>query len=105
MAFAVRDDGAVQEVDLGPPTGLDVLEHARLVVVGDFLAGGVMEKLDGIVATNTTVARPEGLRSPNRTERGGLSGRPLRERSPNTDRGLPARGARKMQESPMAGRP
>lgn len=37
--------------------------------------------IDGIVATNTTVSRPETLRSPNRDEKGGLSGAPLRERS------------------------
>ncbi len=33
--------------------------------------------MDGIVATNTTLAR-DGLRSPNRVESGGLSGKPLR---------------------------
>lgn len=37
--------------------------------------------LDGIVATNTTVARPTQLVSPGRAEHGGLSGAPLRERS------------------------
>ena len=37
--------------------------------------------LDGIVATNTTIARPATLRSPARAETGGLSGRPLRSRS------------------------
>ena len=35
---------------------------------------------EGIIATNTTLAR-EGLRSPAREETGGLSGRPLRQRS------------------------
>jgi dihydroorotate dehydrogenase len=38
-------------------------------------------RLDGIVATNTTTARPGSLKSTNRTALGGLSGRPLRERS------------------------
>ncbi|MCB1993526.1 MAG: dihydroorotate dehydrogenase (quinone), partial [Geminicoccaceae bacterium] len=33
--------------------------------------------IDGIIATNTTIARPPGLRSPARAEKGGLSGRPL----------------------------
>jgi dihydroorotate dehydrogenase len=37
--------------------------------------------LDGIVATNTTVARPTQLVSPGRAEHGGLSGAPLRARS------------------------
>ncbi len=38
-------------------------------------------RLDGIVATNTTIARPETLRSLNRGETGGLSGAPLFEHS------------------------
>ncbi len=38
------------------------------------------EGIDGIIATNTTVAR-DGLRSKNKSETGGLSGRPLRQRS------------------------
>ena len=38
-------------------------------------------RLDGIVATNTTIARPASLRSGNRGETGGLSGAPLFEQS------------------------
>lgn len=34
-------------------------------------------KLDGVIATNTTLARLPGLNDPNRDEKGGLSGRPL----------------------------
>ncbi len=37
-------------------------------------------KIDGVIATNTTISR-EGLESENRTEMGGLSGRPLTNRS------------------------
>ena len=37
--------------------------------------------LDGVVAVNTTTERPEELRSPNRTEAGGLSGDPLEPRA------------------------
>jgi dihydroorotate dehydrogenase len=37
--------------------------------------------LDGVVATNTTTERPEGLRSPNATETGGLSGAPIEDRA------------------------
>ena len=33
--------------------------------------------LDGVIATNTTTSRPESLKSPNRAERGGLSGKPI----------------------------
>lgn len=35
--------------------------------------------LDGVVATNTTTDRPETLRSPDRVEEGGLSGKPLED--------------------------
>jgi len=35
--------------------------------------------LDGVIATNTTTSRPDSLQSPNRAERGGLSGRPIRD--------------------------
>jgi dihydroorotate dehydrogenase len=38
-------------------------------------------ELDGIVATNTTIARPASLRSGNSKQTGGLSGAPLFERS------------------------
>ena len=37
-------------------------------------------KIDGVIATNTTISR-EGLQSENKTETGGLSGKPLRKRS------------------------
>ncbi|MFC6827225.1 quinone-dependent dihydroorotate dehydrogenase [Halopelagius fulvigenes] len=37
--------------------------------------------LDGVIATNTTTDRPEGLRNPNRVERGGLSGKPIESRA------------------------
>lgn len=37
--------------------------------------------LDGVVATNTTTDRPEGLRNPNKVERGGLSGKPIESRA------------------------
>ncbi|MUW13966.1 quinone-dependent dihydroorotate dehydrogenase [Halorubrum sp. CBA1125] len=33
--------------------------------------------LDGVIATNTTTSRPDSLRSPQRAERGGLSGKPI----------------------------
>ncbi|MFD1586749.1 quinone-dependent dihydroorotate dehydrogenase [Halorientalis brevis] len=37
--------------------------------------------LDGVVATNTTTDRPASLRSPNRVEKGGLSGKPVEHRA------------------------
>lgn len=37
--------------------------------------------IDGLIATNTTIARPETLQSSNKAETGGLSGQPLLKRS------------------------
>ncbi|MBV9790584.1 MAG: quinone-dependent dihydroorotate dehydrogenase, partial [Chloroflexi bacterium] len=48
------------------------------------LASGV----DGIIATNTTIDRPVSLREAAKTETGGLSGAPLRERSTDVIRYL-----------------
>ena len=47
----------------------------------DVLAVATEARLDGIVATNTTIERPAGLRSPNRAQQGGLSGKPLARRT------------------------
>ena len=46
------------------------------------IAGTCLEVgIDGIVATNTTISRPEGLRDANAVQDGGLAGRPLFELS------------------------
>lgn len=37
--------------------------------------------LDGVIATNTTTDRPETLKSPDRVEEGGLSGKPVEEQA------------------------
>ncbi|XP_026653392.2 dihydroorotate dehydrogenase (quinone), mitochondrial isoform X4 [Zonotrichia albicollis] len=44
--------------------------------------------VDGLIVSNTTVSRPSGLRSRQRTEPGGLSGKPLRELSTQTIRDM-----------------
>jgi dihydroorotate dehydrogenase len=54
----------------------DLTEAELEDALGAMVAAGV----DGIIATNTTLAR-EGLRSSARAEAGGLSGKPLRDRS------------------------
>jgi dihydroorotate dehydrogenase len=51
------------------------------VEISDIVSVVLETGLDGIVATNTTIARPPNLRSRGRGETGGLSGRPLRDRS------------------------
>ena len=42
--------------------------------------------MDGMVISNTTVSRPASLKSEFKTEKGGLSGEPLREKSTETIR-------------------
>jgi dihydroorotate dehydrogenase len=56
-------------VKLSPDLPDPAVEDA-LNIVGDL-------DLDGVVATNTTTDRPASLRSPNRVEEGGLSGKPV----------------------------
>jgi dihydroorotate dehydrogenase len=60
-------------VKLSPDLPHPAVEDA-LAVVDDL-------GLDGVVATNTTTDRPPGLRSPERVERGGLSGKPIEDRA------------------------
>lgn len=60
--------------DLPDPAIEDALE-----VVADL-------DLDGVIATNTTTARPDDLTSANRVEEGGLSGEPIREQATETVR-------------------
>jgi dihydroorotate dehydrogenase len=53
------------------------LTNDQLLDIIDIVAD---TKIDGVIATNTTISR-EGLQSGNKTETGGLSGKPLRHRS------------------------
>jgi dihydroorotate dehydrogenase len=45
-------------------------------------------KVDGLVVSNTTVSRDESLKSPYKVERGGLSGKPVKEKSTETIRAM-----------------
>ena len=63
-------------VKLSPDLAAPAIEEA-LGVVDDL-------DLDGVIATNTTIERPPGLRNPNKAERGGLSGKPIEERATGT---------------------
>jgi dihydroorotate dehydrogenase len=47
----------------------------------DIVATALVRRVDGLIVSNTTVARPASLSSRNRAESGGLSGRPLFEPS------------------------
>ena len=60
----------------------------------DIVAVALARKADGLIVSNTTVARPASLRSRHRDEAGGLSGRPLFEPSTRFSRApiLPSAG-------------
>ncbi|EJN60069.1 quinone-dependent dihydroorotate dehydrogenase [Halogranum rubrum] len=60
-------------VKLSPDLSEGAIEDA-LAVVDDL-------GLDGVIATNTTTERPDSLQSPEKAERGGLSGKPIEERA------------------------
>jgi len=78
---AVQDAVAGAEAENPPPLLLKVAPDLTEEDKHD-IAGVALEKgLDGLIATNTTIARPEGLLDANRDETGGLSGRPLFEPS------------------------
>lgn len=64
--------------DMSDAEGAEVLRELAVLPV------------DGVVATNTTVARPNSLKSPYAGEAGGLSGRPLHSRSVAVVRALRA---------------
>ena len=49
--------------------------------IAQIVEAGVRHRLDGLIVSNTTLDRPESLRSPHAGEAGGLSGRPLRSRA------------------------
>ncbi len=50
-------------------------------------------KIDGVIATNTTISR-EGITSENKKEMGGLSGKPLNKRATDVIRFLSEKGNR-----------
>jgi len=66
-----------QELTTKPPLLLkiapDLSESQAEVIARTVMDYGI----DGVIVSNTTIARPETLRSPHRGETGGLSGKPL----------------------------
>ncbi len=64
-----------------PPLLLKVAPDLTDDHMRDIAEVALEKNLDGLIATNTTIERPAGLKDPNRSETGGLSGRPLFEPS------------------------
>lgn len=74
--IAAREESG-RQVPLLVKIAPDLTAEERADIAAVALADGI----DGVIVSNTTVARPPGLRSPHAGEAGGLSGRPLFEQS------------------------
>ncbi len=70
---------ALAERPPAPPLVLKIAPDLTPDDLRDIAAVALERRLDGLIATNTTVARPGGLVGRQRGEAGGLSGRPLFE--------------------------
>lgn len=79
-ALAARDH-AVPDPERRPALLVKLAPDLDRQGLEDAAAAAIATGLDGLVMGNTTVDRPADLRSLHRGEGGGLSGRPLRERS------------------------
>ncbi len=65
----------------GPPIFLKVAPDLEPVEIEDIAAVALTSGIDGLIVSNTTIARPPGLRSNLAREGGGLSGAPLKDRA------------------------
>ena len=82
---------AAQPHDAKPPILVKIAPDLSERELDEIVATAQDAGIAGIIATNTTLDRPSSLRSRHRTETGGLSGRPLRERSLDVVRHLSRR--------------
>ncbi|SDD09059.1 quinone-dependent dihydroorotate dehydrogenase [Belnapia rosea] len=65
----------------GPPVLVKIAPDLSDEALGPVIETCVAQGAAGLIVSNTTIARPAGLRSAHRGEAGGLSGAPLRERA------------------------
>jgi dihydroorotate dehydrogenase len=72
---------ARDETDPRRPLMLKIAPDLDARGLEDIIATALIRRIDGLIVSNTTVARPATLTSRNRGESGGLSGRPLFEPS------------------------
>ncbi len=69
--------GAILRLDRSLPLLLKVAPDLTEDDKRDIAEVAISQGLDGLIATNTTVSRPDSLQDPEAAEIGGLSGRPL----------------------------
>jgi len=82
------------------PIAVKIAPDMSPVEIDAFARQAIHYEIDGIIATNTTFSRDGVETSPQRNENGGLSGRPLCERSTTTVRQL---GTRLADQIPIIG--
>jgi dihydroorotate dehydrogenase len=82
LLAALRSENALldQQLNRHVPLLVKLAPDLNDVELEDALQVIVDQKLDGVIATNTTITR-EGLRSAHAQQAGGLSGKPLHQRS------------------------
>ena len=82
LLYQIHEQRKLEEADLQKrlPILVKLAPDLSDVELGDAIEVIVNSKMDGVIVTNTTLAR-EGLQSESRGESGGLSGAPLRVRS------------------------
>ena len=82
---AALDDllGRLNEARAGDPTPvfLKVAPDLTADEIGMIVEASLDHRIDALIVSNTTLDRPASLRSPHRTEAGGLSGAPLKARA------------------------
>lgn len=77
LLSALLDARGTSRVPLLLKIAPDVAEAEQEAIAEVVLARGI----DGLIVSNTTIARPDSLKSEQRTQTGGLSGKPLMARS------------------------
>ncbi len=77
IAAATREGARATRGDGGPPVLLKVAPDLTADDRAAIAACAADGTVDGLIATNTTIQRPDTLRAPDRDAAGGLSGRPL----------------------------
>jgi dihydroorotate dehydrogenase len=76
-ALVGRVRAALQGLANAPPLLLKVAPDLTDDDKRDIAAVAIATRLDGLIVSNTTLARPASLASPHRAQSGGLSGKPL----------------------------
>ncbi|ATJ92332.1 dihydroorotate dehydrogenase [Acetobacter senegalensis] len=74
-------DAIAQRHSERPPLLVKLAPDLENDAVGPIVEAAIAGGAQGLIVTNTTLARPSSLQSPFKGERGGLSGRPLRPRA------------------------